>query len=65
MLGRKDLKNLLSWWKALHEEFKDIKVKEEVTEDTKVTESEDEDKFDELKEVDKQISELQVCCKFL
>ncbi|KAF2883968.1 hypothetical protein ILUMI_22196 [Ignelater luminosus] len=63
VLGRKDLKNLLSWWKTLHEEFKEIKIKEEVAEEAKhkslASDSEDEEKFDELKEIDKQVNELQ------
>ncbi|KAJ8967764.1 hypothetical protein NQ314_002647 [Rhamnusium bicolor] len=62
VLGRKDLRNLLTWWKILHEEYlkqqpkteeKSVNIKEPELE--KDSESEDDDG---LKGVEKQISQL-------
>lgn len=63
VLGRKDLRNLLTWWKTLHEEYlkglpkTEDEPEEEPVEDIK-SESEDEEDAD-LKGVEKEISELQ------
>lgn len=59
VLGRKELRLLLAWWKALHEEYAQ-NDKEEVSEEKPKIEKEEEVKDDEEDDVDKQIEELQV-----
>lgn len=65
-MGRKDLKKLLAWKKALNEEFSE--KKEETVEEVEET-KEGSDDEDDLKDVHKQILELEVIslnyCKFL
>lgn len=65
VLGRKELKLLLAWKKALSEEFGDKTPKEEATEEVvdnikdNNEEQEEEEDDEDLKKVDKQILELQ------
>lgn len=61
-MGRKELRLILSWWKALHEEMvkkPEDEKKEGDDKEEKDHEEVDEDQ-DEFDQVDKQISELQV-----
>lgn len=58
VLGRKELRLLLTWWKALHEEYVQ-NDKEDSTEKPNI-EKKEEVKEDEEADVDKQIEELQV-----
>lgn len=62
VLGRKDLRNLLSWWKVLHEDYmKSIAPPEEPLEDSQTEKQEaGDEESDEETAIDKQISELQV-----
>lgn len=60
-MGRKELRLLLTWWKALHEEYVQNDKEGESTEKQKVEKQEEEEvKEDEDADVDKQIEELQV-----
>lgn len=60
VLGRKELRLLLTWWKALHEEYVQNNKEGESTEKQTVEKREEEVKEDEEANVDKQIEELQV-----
>ncbi|CAG9817100.1 unnamed protein product [Phaedon cochleariae] len=62
VLGRKELRNLLLWWKTLHEEYAKTQEPAEDTETPAVTaknEIEEEDEDEDLKEADQQIADLQ------
>lgn len=59
VLGRKELRLLLNWWKVLHEEYVQNNKEEDGSEKPTVEKKEDV-KEDEEAEVDKQILELQV-----
>lgn len=65
MLGRKELRLILNWWKILHEEY----IKKNASEVIAEVDKDDEEKKDEgsekgeeaeFEEIDKQIKELQV-----
>ncbi|KAK5644402.1 hypothetical protein RI129_005702 [Pyrocoelia pectoralis] len=55
VLGRKDLKRLLKWWKELHEEFTEVKTESEEKPEIK-NETEE---VDELEEIDRQLADIQ------
>lgn len=63
VLGRKDLRNLLAWRKALHEEFAQSDSREEVElkEENEVEDVKDDEssKDNDLQAIDQQITELQ------
>lgn len=63
VLGRKELRLLLSWWKELHGEFTKQDKSEEAADDNdniKKGDSDEENDEDDEEEIQKQISELQV-----
>lgn len=61
MLGRKDLRALLNWWKVLHEETVKPVIATEETIELKDTEKEEKDAdLSDEENIEKQISELQV-----
>lgn len=64
VLGRKELRMLISWWKLLHEEIvkssKDLEDKVEKT-SVKDEDKEEESEIDEDEKIQKEIDELKVC----
>ncbi|GJQ75717.1 hypothetical protein Trydic_g17789 [Trypoxylus dichotomus] len=59
VLGRRELRLLLNWWKELHGELYGDKSKETEGSDIKDADGDQEKEADEEEEIDKQIAELQ------
>ncbi|XP_060529212.1 pre-rRNA 2'-O-ribose RNA methyltransferase FTSJ3 [Cylas formicarius] len=60
VLGRKDLRNLLNWWKVLHEEYaKKNAVQEEAELELEIKADKSDDSEVDLKDVDRQIANLE------
>lgn len=60
VLGRKDLRELLKWWKTLHEHFHGVKATDETAEVPVVEPTEEEKDELELDQVEKSIVEMQL-----
>lgn len=60
MLGRKDIRTLINWWKVFQEKEKKVESEEEPEDENKENDVELSEDERELDEVDKEIKELQV-----
>lgn len=60
MLGRKDLRTIISWWKILHEEYVKANEEKETSDTAEKTSVKEESDLDEDDKIQKEIDDLQV-----